>query len=80
MPDPLPLVDAALRGMLVALLMLLALVLWRRRPRVPAGLAGVATSLGLCVQVVSSTPLFEALVPRQWQAPLVAVSGRCLHV
>ncbi len=71
---PLTLVDAALRGVLLALLLLLAFVLWRDRPRLPAARAGVAMTLGLCVQVVSSTPLFEALVPRLWQAPLVAVS------
>jgi AraC-like DNA-binding protein len=71
---PLTLIDAALRGVLLALLALLAFVLWRDRPRLPAARAGVAMTLGLCVQVVSSTPLFEALVPRLWQAPLVAVS------
>ena len=73
-PTPLTLFDAALRGTLLALLMLLAGVLARDRPRLAAARAGVALMLGLCVQVVSSTPLFEALVPRLWQAPLVAVS------
>lgn len=76
MPEPFPatLLDAALRGMLIALLMLLAVVLGRDRPRLAAARAGVALTLGLCVQVVGSTPAFEALVPRLWQAPLVAVS------
>jgi AraC-like DNA-binding protein len=76
MPEPLPatLLDAALRGMLIALLMLLAVVLGRDRPRLAAARAGMALTLGLCVQVVGSTPAFEALVPRLWQAPLVAVS------
>ena len=73
-PLPLTLVDAALRGRLIALLLLLAGMLGRDRPRLPAAWAGVALTLGLCVQVLSSTPLFEALVPRLWQAPLVAVS------
>lgn len=68
------LIDAALRGMLLSLLLLLAVVLLRDRPRLPAARAAVVMCLGLCVQVVSSTPLFEALVPRLWQAPLVAVS------
>ena len=74
MLEPLPptLVDAALRGTLIALLLLLAGVLGRDRPRLPAARAGVALTLGLCVQVLSSTPMFEALVPRLWQAPLVA--------
>jgi AraC-like DNA-binding protein len=71
---PMDLVDAALRGTLVALLVLLAATLLRDRPQLPAARAGVAMALGLCVQVVSSTPLFEALVPRLWQAPLVALS------
>ncbi len=77
MPDDvslLTLVDAALRGMVLALAMLLATTLWRDRPRLPAARAGVAMTLGLCVQVVSSTPTFEALVPLLWQAPWVGVS------
>ena len=73
-PTPLTLLDAALRGTLLALLLLLAGVLARDRPRLAAARVGVALMLGLCVQVVSSTPLFEALVPRVWQAPLVAVA------
>lgn len=68
------LLDAALRGVAIALLLLLALVLGRDRPRLPAARAGVALALGLCAQVIASTPLFEALAPRLWQAPLVAVS------
>ena len=71
---PATLLDAALRGTLLALLLLLAGVLARDRPRLAAARAGVALMLGLCVQVISSTPLFEAMVPRLWQAPLVAVS------
>lgn len=68
------LIDAALRGVLIALLLLLALVLGRDRPRLSAARAGAALALGLCVQVIGSTPMFEALVPWIWQAPLVAVS------
>jgi AraC-like DNA-binding protein len=71
---PSTLIDAALRGVAIALLLLLALVLGRDRPRLPAARAGVALTLGLCVQVIGSTPLFEALVSGLWQAPLVAVS------
>lgn len=68
------LIDAALRGVLVALLLLLALVLGRDRPRLPAARAGVVMAIGLVVQVVGSAPMVEALVPWFWQAPLVAVS------
>ena len=76
MPEPLTLtlLDAALRGTLVALLLLQAAVLWRDRPHLPAARAGVAMALGVCVQVVSATPLLEAALPRLWQVPLVAIS------
>ncbi|OYT91646.1 MAG: AraC family transcriptional regulator [Burkholderiales bacterium PBB3] len=46
----------------------------RDRPSLAAARVGVAMALGLCVQVISATPLFEDLVPRLWQAPWVAVS------
>ncbi len=71
---PLTLLDAALRGMLVALLALLATVLLRDRPRLPAAQAGVAMCLGLCVQVIGATPLLEARLSALAQAPLVAVA------
>ena len=73
-PQALALIDAALRGTLLALLLLLALVFLRDRPRLPAARAGVALTLGLCVQVIGSTPLVDATLPRLWLAPLVAVS------
>ena len=72
-PPPLTFVDAALRGTLMSLL-LMAAMLGRDRQRLPAATAGAALVLGLCVQVFGSTPMFEALVPRLWQAPLVAVA------
>lgn len=68
------LVDVAVRGALIALLVVLATVMRRDRPNLPAARVGVAMALGLCVQVISATPLFEDLVPRLWQAPWVAVS------
>lgn len=76
MTDALPfvLLDAALRGALIALLVLLAVLMRRDRPQLAAARVGVAMTVGLCVQVISSTPLFEAAVPRLWQAPWVAVS------
>jgi AraC-like DNA-binding protein len=70
----LPVVDAILRGMLLALLLLLALVLARDRPRLAAARAGVLMSLGLCVQVIGATPLLEDRLAWAWQAPLVGVS------
>jgi AraC-like DNA-binding protein len=76
MPDAMPLMlaDVAIRGALLALLALLALAMHRDHPQWAAAPIGVAMCLGLCVQVVSATPLFEDTVPRLWQAPLVAVS------
>ena len=76
MADPLPLavVDAALRGTLLALLLLLAGALWRDRPRLPAAQAAIAFCLGLCVQVIGATPLLEDRLPLLWQAPLIAVA------
>lgn len=71
---PLTLLDVALRGALVALLVVLAMLICRDRPRLGVARVGVAMALGLCVQVISSTPWFELTVPRLWQAPWVAVS------
>ncbi len=73
-PLVLMLVDVAVRGALIALLVVLATVMRRDRPNLAAVRVGVAMALGLCVQVVSATPLFEDLVPRLWQAPWVAVA------
>ncbi|RTD92402.1 AraC family transcriptional regulator [Variovorax atrisoli] len=73
-PAPTTLLDAALRGMLLALLLVLVLVLGRDRPRLPAARAGLLLALGLCIQVIGSTPLFEATVPPAWQSPFVAIS------
>ncbi len=66
--------DAALRGTVVALLGLVALLLARDRPRAWPARVGVVFAVGLVVQVVSSTPSFESAVPRLWQVPLVAIS------
>jgi AraC-like DNA-binding protein len=74
MADALSLLDAALRGTLLTLALLLAALLWRDRPRLAAARAGVALCLGLALQTVSGAPWVEATLPRLWQAPLVAVS------
>jgi AraC-like DNA-binding protein len=75
MPTVLPaILDAALRGGLIVLLAILAFTL--RRDRAGAALTQVAVALaaGLCVQVVSTAPLFESEVPRAWQVPAIAVA------
>jgi AraC-like DNA-binding protein len=71
---PLTLADAALRGAAVMVLLLLGIMMRRDRPRAPVARIGSVFVAGLVVQVVSSTPAFEAVVPRLLQAPLVAVS------
>lgn len=71
---PLTLVDAALRGMLAALLLLVAAVLWRDRRGSMAGRTGVALLLGQGVQTFSAMPWVEANLAFAAQAPLIAVS------
>jgi AraC-like DNA-binding protein len=68
------LVDPALRGMLLALLLLLAGTFMRDRPPSANRRIAVAIALGLGVQVVASTPLFDARLALAWRAPLIAVS------
>ena len=70
----LTLLDAALRGMLLALLLLVAGVLWRERRGSAAARAGVALALGQCVQAVGATPWVEDHVPFAWQAPLISIA------
>ncbi len=73
---PLPLIDAALRGMVFVLALLLALLLWRQRRQLPAALAGAALllSLGLAVQVLGSAPAIEGHAGCAVQTPLIAVA------
>ena len=72
--ETLSLVDAALRGAAVMVLLLLGVMMRRDRARGPVARIGVAFVAGLVVQVISSTPAVEAAAPRLLQAPLVAVS------
>ena len=75
MATPLTLLDALLRGTLLALLLLMAAVLRRDRPRSPAAWAGVAISLGLAVQVLGAMPwIDDALAGGPWLAPVVGIS------
>jgi len=73
-PEPLMLLDALLRGTVLALLLLLAVVLGHERAPAPVLRLGVLMALGLAVQVVAAMPWIEWQVPGRWQAPLVAVS------
>ena len=66
--------DAALRGALLVLLLLVSQLLWRDRPALPAARLAVWMAAGLALQVVSATPLVEDRLPWPWQMPLIAVS------
>jgi AraC-like DNA-binding protein len=71
---PLSLLDAALRGALLAMLLLLVSEMRSRLPSWPATRVGTLMAAGLCVQIVSATPWFEANIQWAWQTPAVAVS------
>ena len=70
----LPLIDAALRGALVALLLLTATRLVRDRFDAPGARVGALLMVCLTVQIFASSPLLENSGPWWWQAPLVGVS------
>ena len=73
---PLPLIDAALRGMVLALALLLLAVLLRQRRQVdtPAATAALLLCLGLAVQVLGSAPWAERNLGCAAQSPLIAVA------
>lgn len=68
------LLDAALRGALIALLVLVAARVVRDRPGLPAAHAGLWLMLGLVVQTIASLPAMEYGPAAAWKAPLVGVS------
>jgi AraC-like DNA-binding protein len=72
--QPMALLDAALRGALIVLLILIAGILLRERPALPAVRVAVALLVGLVFQMIGSAPSIEAGWPRAWQAPLVGIA------
>ncbi len=74
MTEALPPVDAALRGALLATLLLLGVALGRSAGTHVAARVGVALTAGLAVQALASLPTVERGWPIAWQAPLVAIS------
>lgn len=66
--------DAALRGALVATLLLLGAALVRERRSHVAAQVGSMLVLGLGVQTFATVPVVEHGWPSLWQAPLVGVS------
>jgi AraC-like DNA-binding protein len=73
-PNALSLIDAATRGALVVLLLLLVRAMWRERSRLDAALTGSALALGLVVQVVFGTPTINGGLGPGWLALPVGVS------
>ena len=74
MSEPFVLLDAILRGMALALLLLVAARLVTDRPRSCAAQAGVLLMLGLAAQLLSSMPLVEQRASCAWQSPWIGVS------
>ena len=73
-PHLISLLDSGLRGALLALLLLLVANLLRLQSRAPLEQVGLAQTLGLVVQVLSSAPLVELSPLVWWKAPLVGIS------
>lgn len=71
---PLLLLDTALRGALIALLVLVAVRVVRDRPGLPAAHAGLWLMLGLVVQTIASMPAMEYGPVAAWKAPLIGLS------
>lgn len=67
-------IDALVRGAVVVLLLLLCMLLSRERPTLPMTRVASALALGMCVQVLASTPLVEQRLFWLWQVPLIAIS------
>ena len=73
--SPFPLLDAALRGALIALLALLAVPFWRERGPLPAARAGCLPALGLCDYAVTTAPGFPSALPLALQVPMMAIAN-----
>ena len=67
--------DVAMRGALVALLLLTAALLLRERWRLTVAKLGIALSLGLCVHLVHSSAVFHPYFPKWLDLILVSVAN-----
>ncbi|MBK8768006.1 MAG: hypothetical protein IPM01_26750 [Burkholderiaceae bacterium] len=57
--SPFPLIDAALRGALIALLALLAVALWRERRHLAGRAVRLPARPGLCDYAITAAPGFS---------------------
>ncbi|MEY4561317.1 MAG: hypothetical protein RLZZ618_594 [Pseudomonadota bacterium] len=73
-PLPLPLLNIAVRGGLVTLLLLAAALLLRRHGQAPAARWGAFFAIGVAAYAVCSAPGFSN-PPVAWQAPLLVLSA-----
>lgn len=73
--SPFPLIDAALRGALIALLALLAASFWRDRRLLPAARVGCLLALGLCDYAITTAPGFTSGLPLAVRVPMMAISN-----
>ena len=67
-------IDAALRGAMVATLLLLSTGVVRGHDRSLVARSWVMLAIGLSIQTVAASPEVELGMDRLWQSPLVAVS------
>lgn len=67
--------DFMLRGGVVPLLAMLALVIWKDRRQAPAMSVGLALALGLIVYVIQTAPFFQSVANRYLEVALVALSN-----
>jgi AraC-like DNA-binding protein len=67
--------DFLLRGGAVALLTMLALVIWKDRRQAPAMWFGLALAVGMIVYVIQTAPFFQSLAHRFLEIALVALSN-----
>ena len=68
------LLDALLRGMLIAWLLAIAWSLRRDRLPSPNRHLLIAMALGICVQALTSSPIAEYRAPLRWLAPFIGLS------
>ena len=67
--------DLGFRGAIVAMLCLLAAVIWRDRAKSDAIWIGLALCLGMIIYAIESAPHFRHLAPRNLELPLVAIAN-----
>jgi hypothetical protein len=68
-------IDLSLRGAIVAMLCLLAAVIWRDRAKSDAIWIGLALCLGMIIYAIESAPHFQSFAPRSLELLMVAIAN-----